>query len=112
MPRRTIASSISGSTLPPETTATTGDGQRPGYSATAATAAAPAGSTSSLPRSRLASTARDSASSLTVTISATWVLTCANVSSPGRGTAMPSAIVAPTTDTGSPAASEGGHAAY
>ena len=53
MPRRTIASSISGSTLPPETTATTGDGQRPGYSATAATAAAPAGSTSSLPRSRL-----------------------------------------------------------
>ena len=67
---------------------------RAGSSMTAATAAAPAGSTTSLARSRQCSSARDSASSSTVTTSSTRSRTSGNVTSPGRPTAMPSAIVA------------------
>ena len=61
-------SSTSGSMLPPESTATTGGANRRGCSISAATAAAPAGSTTSFARSRQCSSARDSASSSTVTI--------------------------------------------
>ena len=79
--------------LPPESTATVGVEKRPGSSRMAATAAAPAGSTTSLARSSVASTARDSDASETVMISSTRSRTAANVTSPGRPTAMPSAIV-------------------
>ena len=48
-------------------------------------------------------------SSVTVTTSSTSLLTCANVTSPGQPTAMPSAIVPnDASRTGRPAASDGG----
>ena len=98
--------------LPPESTATTGVPKCCGWSSTAATAAAPAGSTTSLARSTRASTARDSESSETVSISSTWSRTAANGRSPGRPTAMPSAIVfIEGSCCGRPASSEGGYAA-
>ena len=112
MPCRITCPSTSGSTLPPESTATTGVGNRRGCSSSAATAAAPAGSTSSFARSRQYSSARDSASSSTVTISSTSAFTCGNVTSPGRPTAIPSARVRIAgSGTGACAASDGGHAA-
>ena len=91
--------------LPPESTATAGVSKCVGVSSRAATAAAPAGSTTILARSTRASSARDSDSSETVTISSTWSRTAAKVMSPGRPTAMPSAIVViDVSGTGSPAA--------
>ena len=101
--------SSSGSMLPPDSTATAGVSKPPGLSSSAATAAAPAGSTTCLARSTSASRARDSDSSETVTISSTWSRTAAKVMSPGRPTAMPSAIVLiDSSGTGFPAASEPG----
>ena len=93
MPCRITLPSSSGSMLPPESTATAGVSNAVGLSRSAATAAAPAGSTTILARSISASSARDSDSSETVTISSTWSRTAAKVMSPGRPTAMPSAIV-------------------
>ena len=78
----------------------------------AATAAAPDGSTISFARSAIATSARDIDSSETVTISSTYSWTIAKVMSPGRPTAMPSAIVVIfSSSTGAPPASEGGYAA-
>ena len=95
--------------LPPETTATQGVGKRAGSSSRAATAAAPAGSETSFARSASASTARARESSETVTTSSTWSRTAANVRSPGRPTAMPSAIVRIcSSGVGRPASSEPG----
>ena len=75
--------------------------------ASAATPAAPAGSTTCLARSRQSSRARASAASDTVTIRSSDAARMLNGMSPGRCTAMPSAIVGPpTTCTGSPAATE------
>ena len=85
--------SSSGSMLPPESTTTTGGSNARGSSSSAATPAAPAGSTTSFARSRQSSRARDSDSSETVTTSSTRSRTSANGTSPGRPTAMPSAIV-------------------
>ncbi len=70
-----------------------GCANRFGSSISAATAAAPAGSTSIFARSSRNSSARDSASSSTVRMSSTSALTWSNVRSPGRPTAIPSAIV-------------------
>ena len=80
--------------LPPESTATTGGSHRPGSASSAAMPAAPAGSTTSLARSRQNSSAREIAASETVTTSSTTSWTSANGSSPGPPTAIPSAIVA------------------
>jgi hypothetical protein len=108
-----ITRSISrGSTLPPERTPTTGASNACGFSITAATAATPAGSTTSFARSSSISSARDNASSETVTTSSTSASTWRNVISPGMPTAMPSAIVAMVSSgTGCRATSDAGNAA-
>src|SRR3954454_5899335 len=93
MPWRSTFMSRIGSMLPPERTATIGVSKRRGWSVTAATAAAPAGSTTCLARSISMSRAWDSDSSFTVTTSSTSWRTVANGTSPGRPTAMPSAMV-------------------
>src|SRR5438067_349067 len=54
-----ICNSSNGSTLPPDRIPTIGPANAPGYCSSAATAAAPAGSTTSLRRSRHSSTARE-----------------------------------------------------
>ena len=78
----------------------------------AATAAAPAGSTTIFARSTRASRARDSDSSETVRISSQWSRTAAKVMSPGHPTAMPSAIVViDVSGTGAPWRSDPGKAA-
>ena len=71
MPCRITRISSSGSMLPPDSTATIGPSKSCGESSSAATAAAPAGSTTTLARSISASSARDSDSSETVRISST-----------------------------------------
>ena len=60
--------------FPPDSTTTIGPSKSCGASIRAATAAAPAGSTTTLARSISASSAVDSASSDTVRTSSTWVL--------------------------------------
>ena len=98
--------------LPPESTATTGAVTSTAPASSAATPTAPAGSTTCLPRSSSISSAREMSSSETVTTSSTSLRTWVKVSSPGRPTAIPSAIVANEgRRTGSPARSEGGKAA-
>src|SRR4029453_16867997 len=104
----------SGSILPPDKTAHTGP-CRPSSGAdviSAATAAAPAGSTMSFARSMHSNSARDSASSLTVRTESANARTWANGIAPGNATAIPSAIVdIDSARTGCPAANEPGHAA-
>ena len=80
--------------LPPDSTATTGGRPPTAPAISAATPTAPAGSTTSLSRSMSMTIARAMSSSVTVTTSSTSSLMWANVMSPGRPTAMPSAIVA------------------
>ncbi len=95
--------------LPPESTATTGPSKASGRSSSAAIGLAPAGSTTSLSRSRLTSSAREIDSSETVRTPSASVLITSNGMSPGRPTMMPSAIVAKrSSETGRPAANEGG----
>ena len=75
----------------------------------AATPTAPAPSTTSFARSSSRTIASAVSSSLTTTTSSTKRATSGRVSSPGRFTAMPSAIVeAALTATGAPAASAAG----
>ncbi len=93
-----------------------GRGREPVRAAPAARprSTAPAGSTSILARSRQCSRARAMLSSPTVTMSSTSAATCANVTSPGRPTAIPSAhgAHARPARSATPAASDGGqHAA-
>ncbi len=85
--------------LPPESTTAT---RRPATSGTwppssAATPTAPAPSTTSFCRSRSSAMASTISSSVTATISCTCRWTSGKVSSPGRLTAMPSAIVCART---------------
>ena len=80
--------------LPPESTATAGVGNRSGWSRTAATATAPAGSTTILARSSSSTSACEIDSSETVTMSSTWAMISANGTVPGQATAIPSAIAA------------------
>ena len=95
--------------LPPDSTATTGGSNASGCSSSAATPAAPAGSTTCLDRSRQSSSARDSVSSETVTTRTACREMISYAMSPGWLTAIPSAIVpAEETRTGWPAASEAG----
>ncbi len=102
----------SGSMFPPESTTTVLPVAETAPWMIAATPAAPAGSTTSFARSRRMTSARAISSSLTVTTSSTNSATSGNVMSPGRATAMPSAIVGWSwIVVGSPAASEGGNAA-
>ncbi len=109
MPCRSTRCISTGSTLPPESTATTGPSKVSGAASSAATGLAPAGSTTSLARSRQSSSAADNWSSLTVRTSSTSSPTIPNGTTPGRPTLMPSAIVAGfSNDIGRPAASEGG----
>ena len=83
--------------LPPESTTTTGGSKAPGSASSAATPAAPAGSTTCFARSRQSSRPRASAASDTATIRSAAQARIANGMSPGRCTAIPSAIVgAPT----------------
>ena len=79
--------------LPPESTTTTGGTKSRGCSSRAATPAAPASSTTCLARSRQSSSPRDRLSSETVTTRAAWPERMPNGMSPGRLTAMPSAMV-------------------
>ena len=95
--------------LPPDSTATEGVEYAVGSSSRAATAAAPAGSTIIFARSTSASSARDMDSSETVTMSSTYSRTAAKVISPGRPTAMPSAMVfMDSRRTGAPDSSDAG----
>ena len=98
--------------LPPLSTTTAGVSKRVGSSSMAATPAAPAGSTTCLARSAIDSTARDSESSETVTMSSTNSCTASKVTWPGQPTAMPSAMVRMCSRaTGCPSASDLGYAA-
>ena len=98
--------------MPPESTATTGVANAFGWSSTAATAAAPAGSTTIFARSSSITSAREMESSETVTMSSTYFWIEANGTSPGQATAMPSAIVVIcSTASGSPRRSDSGYAA-
>ena len=95
--------------MPPERTATIGVPNLFGWSMTAATAAAPDGSTTILARSSSSTSACDIDSSETVTTSSTCSWMVANGTSPGRATAMPSAIVViRSSATGEPARSDSG----
>jgi hypothetical protein len=96
-----------GSMLPPDSTATIGPSDFTAPVIIAATATAPAGSTTSFARSSSTSRARAMSSSDTVTTSSIVSRMIAKLSSPGRYTAMPSAMVGTTgTWRGSPAASD------
>ena len=76
---------------------------------TAATAAAPDGSTTILARSSSSTSACDIDSSETVTTSSTCSWIAANGTSPGHATAMPSAIVVIfSSATGAPVRSDSG----
>ena len=90
--RDVYAANASGSTLPPETTATA-PRRRPARSA-AATAAAPLGSaTRRASRNSHRTASRSSRHRLTVTTSSTNACTCAKVRSPGRSVSRPSAML-------------------
>ena len=96
--------------LPPVRTGTTVPGRDPGSAPrTAATPAAPEGSTICLPRSATSSSARDISSSETVRTSTPSRASTSKGTSPGVPMAMPSAMVVPSVPgTGRPAAREAG----
>ncbi|MNW56829.1 hypothetical protein D3C74_345750 [compost metagenome] len=111
-PCRSTRSSTSGSMFPPDRITTTGPSHPVGSASSAATPAAPAGSTTSLARSVIISSARDSSSSVTVRTSEPSSDTIENGTGPGVPTAMPSAMVERASDVvGTPAASDPGYAA-
>ncbi len=98
--------------LPPDSTTAIGGVSFSGRSSRAATPAAPAGSTTCLARSRHSSRARDRLSSDTVSTSAPSSHSMLRASSPGRATAIPSAMVGPpVTGTGVRAAIDSGYGA-
>ena len=103
---------MSGSTLPPESVMAIGGVKFSGCAITAATAAAPPGSTSIFERSRSSRTAREISSSVTVTMGIWCSAMMAKGTSPGVPTAMPSAMeLRSNRVTGLPAASDCGKAA-
>ena len=93
-PCRITLLSSSGSMLPPDSTATAGVSKPVGLSSMRGDRGRAGGLDHHAWRARCsASRARESDSSETVTTSSTWSRTAAKVMSPGRPTAMPSAIV-------------------
>src|SRR5690625_4275700 len=102
-----------GSIFPPDNTATVDAESMPtSYNLpviSAATGAAPAGSTTIFERSSRHTMAAALSSSVTVTTSSQSSLIIANGTSPGRPTAIPSAIVATLSNAaGLPATNDGG----